>query len=170
MIDASSVRPIVDYHTVEVFPVYRVFTPPNPGVRGFPYRRSQIVDIAERLWKDARDWWVLVQITKTITEYDSSACAPSALLTKKLQGGTFQTEMRLISDVRLPSNFCDKDDYLVRVNPTLAEIATRVEFLDRFPPVFLDGLPREMPTALLRGYLNALNASQPCVLNFLELS
>ena len=42
--------------------------------------------------------------------------------------------MRLISDVRLINNFRDKADYPACENPSLVDLAQRVEFLERNPP------------------------------------
>ena len=53
---------------------------------------------------------------------------------------TLSTDMRLISDVRLVNNFCDKEDYPRRINPTLSDLATRAEYLDRCFP----GVPRRV--------------------------
>ena len=65
---------------------------------------------------------------------------PSTLVTKKLPDRTLSTQMRLISDVRLVDNFCDKTDYPTCLNPTLADLAKRVESLDRNFP----GIPRRV--------------------------
>ena len=68
---------------------------------------------------------------KTITEYDSLVCTPSTMATKKLHGRTLRTEMRLISHVRLVSNFSPNGDYPGCGYPTLTDISARVGYLGR---------------------------------------
>ena len=67
-------------------------------------------------------------------------CTPPTLPTKKLPDRALSSEIRLISDVRLIGNFCDKSDYPSRINPSLMDIASRVESLDRNFP----GAPRRV--------------------------
>ena len=130
-IDPPSVRRIQDYHSRGVLPVYRGGIPTPPRVGGFPYKKRQSFEILTKLWSDVRDGRILICITKTVTEYDAIMCTPSTLVAKKLPGRTLSTEMRLISDARLINTFCDKTDYPACANPSLVDIAHRVEFSDR---------------------------------------
>ena len=61
-------------------------------------------------------------------------------MTKKLPGRALSTEIGFISDVRLVNNFCDKNDYPACLNPTLSDLARRVESSDRNFP----GVPRKV--------------------------
>ena len=138
--DPQLVDQIIDYHSRGVIPIYRGGSPPTPRVRGFPYKKQQSMEIMEKLWKDVRNGRMLVCTSRTISEYDQIACTPSTLVTKKMPDRTLSTDMRLISDVRLINNFCDKEDYPQCINPSLEDIATRVEYLDRCFP----GVPRRV--------------------------
>ena len=131
---------VIDYHSRGVIPVYRGGVPQTPSVRGFPYKSKQSLEIMEKLWENVRLGRILVRTTKSISEYDQIACTPSTLVTKKLPDRALSTDMRLISDVRLVNNFCDKEDYPRCINPTLSDLATRVEYLDRCFP----GVPRRV--------------------------
>ena len=138
-VDPQLAKQVGDFHTRGVFPVYRGVDPDTPRVRGFPYKPGQSLYIISKLWNDVRAGRILVCATQTVAEFDHIICAPSTLATKKLPGRTISTEMRLISDVRLVNNFCDKTDYPACENPSLADLAQRVEALDRNFP----GVPRK---------------------------
>ena len=130
----------MDYRNRGVIPVYRGGQPPTPRARGFPYKPKQSLEIMEKLWKDVRLGRMLVCTTRTISEYDQLVCTPSTLATKKLPDRTLSTDMGLISDVRLVKNFRDKEDYHRCINPSLADLSTRVGYLDRCFP----GAPRKV--------------------------
>ena len=139
-VDPRLVEQVKGFHTRGVTPVYRGGEPDRPRVRGFPYKPGQGFEIISKIWKDVRAGRILICTTRTITEHDKIVCTPSTLVTKKLPGRTLSTEMRLISDVRLVNNFCDKNDYPACENPTLADLVQRVEMLDRNFP----GVPRRV--------------------------
>ena len=134
------VQKVIGFHTRGAIPVYRGAEPETPRVRGFPYKPGQSFDIVSKIWKDAKAGIILICSTHTVTEYDKIISTPSTLVTKKLPDRTLSTEMRLISDVRLFNNFCDKNDYPGCVNPTLSDLAVRVESLARNFP----GVPRKV--------------------------
>ena len=138
--DPKLVDQVIDYHSRGVIPVYRGGSPPTPRVRGFPYKKGQSMGIMGKLWKDVRNGRMLVRTSRTISDHDQIVCTPSTLVTKKLPDRTLSTDMRLISDVRLVNNFCDKVDYPQCINPCLGDLATRVEYLDRCFP----GIPRRV--------------------------
>ena len=131
---------VIDYHSRGVIPVYRGGSPPTPRVRGFPYKKQQSMEIMGKQWKDVRNGRMLVCTSRTISDYDQIVCTPSTLVTKKMPDRTLSTDMRLISDVRLVNNFCDKVDYPPCINPSLEDLATRVEYIARCFP----GIPRRV--------------------------
>ena len=69
--DSYMVRPIIDYRTRGVIPVYRGSEPPSPRVRGSPYKHSQSVGIIGKVRNDVRNGRILVRSARTVTEYDS---------------------------------------------------------------------------------------------------
>ena len=133
---------VIDYHSMGVIPVYRGGAPPTPRVRGFPYKPKQSLEIMEKLRKDVRQGRISVCATKSISDYDQLVCTPPTLVTKKLPDRTLSTEMRLISDARLVDNFRHKEDYPQCANPSLSDLATTIEYLDRCFPGFPRGVTK----------------------------
>ena len=133
-IDPPLVAKIQDYRTRGVLPVYRGAEPSTPRVRGSPYKHRQSFDIISKIWRDIRAGRILVCSTRTVSDFDKIMRTPSTLVAKKLPDRTLSTEMRLIADVRLINNFCDKTDYPACENPSLAGLAQRVGLLDRNSP------------------------------------
>ena len=134
---------VIDYRSRGVIPVYRGgWFRPTSRVRGFPYKTRQSLGIMEKLRKDVRQGLMLVCATTTVSDYDQISHTPSILATKKMHDRTLSTEMRLISGVRLVNNFRDKEDYPKCINPTLIDLAARVEYLGRCFP----GIPRRVTT------------------------
>ena len=145
------VNQVKDFHTRGAMPVYRGLEPANPRVRGFPYKPGQSLDIISKIWSDVSDGRILVCTARTVAEFGRIICTPSTLATKKLPGRTLSTEMRLISDVRLINNFCDKNDYPACENPSLVDLAQRVEALGRnFPGVHRKTTKRDANEAFKR--------------------
>ena len=138
-VDHTSVGKVIDYHTRCVIPVYRGAEHPVPRVRGYPYKKRQSYDISSKLRNDVKNGRMLACITKSVTEYDKIICAPNTRVTKKMPGRALSAEMRLIFDVRLIGNFCDKHDYPDFPNPAIQDIDTRVECVCRN---FADALRR----------------------------
>ena len=125
--------------------------PNTPTVRGLPYKKRQSFEILPKLWNDVRDGGILICSSMSVADFDAIISTPSTLVTEKFPDRTLPTEMRLISDVRRVRNFCDKTDYPTCLNPSLADIARRVECMDRnFPGVFRRVTKRDVNDASKR--------------------
>ena len=119
----SLVNRVVDYRSSGFIPVYRGTTHAAPRDRGIPYQKRQSLCNIAKLRRGVRDGRILICSANTVSEFDTIGRTPPTIATKKSPRVAFLIAMRLISDVRLINNFCDKADFPVGENHALADIA-----------------------------------------------
>ena len=102
---------IAQLHTIGALPFFRWHPPEGPRPSGLPYDESKTVDMVKKIWEDVRQGRVLV-ITSHVAGNDAPIIStPTKTVQKKLPGRTMSGDFGIISDLRLPNLFCEKDDY-----------------------------------------------------------
>ena len=116
---------IVQLHTIGAPPCFRGQPPGGPRPCGLPYDESKTVEMVEKIWKDVRQGRVLV-ITPHVAGKEAPIIAtPTTTVQKKLPDRTMSDDFRIISDLRLPNLFCEKDDYREVKKADIRQIAER---------------------------------------------
>ena len=78
---------------------------------GLPYDASKTVEMVTKLWKYVREGRVLVITSHVAGSSAPLVATPTTTDQKKLPGRTMSDDFRIISDLRSPNLFCEKNDY-----------------------------------------------------------
>ena len=142
---------IVRLHTIGALPFYRGPPPETHRPSGLPYDESKTVEMVGKIWKDVRLGRVLV-VTSHVAGKDAPIIAtPTTTVQKKLPGRTLSGDFRIISDLRLPNLFCDKDDYPPVKMADISQISERAVAMKlKWPHVTIMCNTRDIDAAFKR--------------------
>ena len=121
-------------HEIGAMPQYSGVAPVGNRTSGLPYDDAETTSTVKKLWKDVQKGRVSVVHVDDVEPDTPVMATPTTTALKKLPGRTVSTDVRIISDIRLPNLFCDKNSYPPVHLADISEIAERAVMLIRTWP------------------------------------
>ena len=142
---------IVQLRKIGALPFYRGPPPEAPRPSGLPYDESKTIDMVKKIWKDVRLGRVFVMTSHVAGKEAPIIATPTTTVQKKLPGRTMSGDFWIISDLRLPNLFCDKDDYPPVKMTDIRQVAERAVAMKlKWPHVTIMCNKRDIDAAFKR--------------------
>ena len=125
---------IAQLHELGAMPHYSGEAPVGNRTSGFPYDDAKTTLMVKKLRKDVQKGRVLVVHVEAVKPNTAVMATPTTTAVKKLPDRTVSTDVRIISDLRLPNLYCDKNSYPPVYLADISEIAERAVMLKRTWP------------------------------------